>query len=210
MDEVAGNREYSVNEDKKNIPRWSQPVLHCSMLILQLVTGVVLLLAGKRLFWLAVGLAGFFIGLQLGLDSFESTLASWLCGVVLGLVGVALAIGLQGILIVLSGLLLGAFAGMVLADLLPPGMESLETITWVCWGVGAVLGGVLALTFFDLGLILLTSIAGAGMILNFTELSPLVEVILLVVLSSIGMLIQTRLIPDKKTSSAPTEKAAKS
>lgn len=75
--------------------------------MLELLAGVVLLVAGKRLFWLAVGLAGFFVGFQIGLNYFESPVASWGCGIVLGLIGIMLAIGLQSMLIVLSGLLLG-------------------------------------------------------------------------------------------------------
>jgi uncharacterized membrane protein len=76
------------------------------------VAGALLLIAGRRLFWLFVGLVGFFAGLRFAplFLSGRPEHMSWLVAILFGVLGMFLAIVLQRFTVVLAGFLAGGFA----------------------------------------------------------------------------------------------------
>src|SRR5690349_11228256 len=76
-----------------------------------LVVGALLLLVGRRLFWLLVGIAGFLFAWSLSYQYFHlrEPGAQLLLAVVAGLVGVALAVFAQKLAIAFAGFVAGAY-----------------------------------------------------------------------------------------------------
>jgi hypothetical protein len=129
-----------------------------------------LLLLGRRLFWLFVALVGFGAGLLLAPYLLPEA-PDWLVLVValaLGLAGALLAVFLQRAAIAIAGLLAGAFVGSTLASAIA---GDGNTIMWVGTIVGAILGAILLSTVFDWGLIGLSSLVGASMIVESLSLT---------------------------------------
>jgi len=179
------------------------------VVIFEIVAGLVLLLAGKRLFWLAIAVAGFFIGFQVGADLFEPGWASWVCGAGLGLAGGILAVLYQSVIVVLAGLLLGAVGGHFLGETL---LASPGDSIWLFRIGGGIVGAVVSLTLFDIGLMILTALAGAGLILNSVEVTPTMEIVLYAVLVTVGFLVQSKLVASEKSrrTTAASESASSS
>src|SRR5512142_2345265 len=87
--------------------------------ILDLVLGAILLVAGRRLFWLLVGAIGFVIGVMLATRFFHgSELTMVLAGLVLGLIFALLAIFLESIAIGIAGFLGGGYVLLSMAGML--------------------------------------------------------------------------------------------
>lgn len=160
--------------------------------LLALATGVVLLVLGRRLFWLFVGLVGFFTVYQISLESLHLHplgLRLFLAGIA-GLFGVLLALFVQKVAVGISGFLVGCWlaAGFLGVDLahaaaLRPGMA-------VVILVAGILAALLALRLFDLALIVLSSLAGAGLIVDAAHVGRPGRTLFLVLLALAGIAIQ--------------------
>src|SRR6185503_10713713 len=86
------------------------------------LVGVALLVAGRRLFWLAVGALGFIAGYQ-AMERWGTGLphsAALVVAVAVGVVGLVLAIFVQRVAVALAGF----FLGVVLASLVLPHLVS--------------------------------------------------------------------------------------
>src|SRR6185295_19307424 len=85
--------------------------------ILALIAGALLLIAGRRLFWLFVGLVGFFTVYRwfAPYPAGPSPSGRWLVAILAGLLGIVLAIFLQRLAVALAGFLVGGWfaAGML-------------------------------------------------------------------------------------------------
>lgn len=132
------------------------------------VAGAVLLLFGRRLFWLAVGLAGFLLGyaLVLELAADVDRVLAVAAGVVTGLAGALLAVFFHQLALAVGGLLLGGYGVHLLA--LRYGVEP-EAARWVLVAVGAVAGALLLRLVFEAALILLSAVLGAVLVLTPLE-----------------------------------------
>src|SRR5437867_3046454 len=82
--------------------------------LIGLVVGTLLLLFGRQLFWLFVGLIGFAAGLQLAplLLPGTSEVVVFIAAVLLGLAGAVLAILLQKVAIALAGFVAGGYIAL--------------------------------------------------------------------------------------------------
>jgi len=155
-----------------------------------LAIGIALLVAGRRLVWLALAAAGLVAGVVIGnqlwtADSVWLTLGLALAG---GLVGAWLAVALPRAAVAVLGLVLGVVAGLELATLLGVG-------GWMSWLVGLVLGLVASLVaarVLELALVVLTAGAGAALLVAATGLDPAAEAALFVGAWIVGSLIQGR------------------
>ncbi len=89
--------------------------VHYSLVFL--VLGLLLLLLGRRLFWLFVAVAGFVVGVQAAPYILPHQSELFLLGIalVLGVIGALLAIFLQKVAIALGGFVAGGYIAMVLA-----------------------------------------------------------------------------------------------
>ncbi len=161
-----------------------------------IILGLVALLLGKRLFWLFAGIVGFALGwwlTDLLLTANTNPILLLLVEVVAGLVvaGLARFLGRWAIRIV------AAIAGFVVLPTLLRDLGMLGDISQFSWGViGAVAGFVFALFLTNWTLIFLSSILGAGLILNgaqtFISLSEAVRMIVGFILIALGVVVQSR------------------
>src|SRR6266496_630040 len=116
--------------------------------VINLVLGGALLIAGRKLFWLFVGAAGFITGIQLATRFFQgSGLAAIIVGLVIGVLFALLAIFLQAIVIGIAGFLTGGYILTVLASLI--GLHVTGAATWLIYIIGGFIGVVLVSFLFD-------------------------------------------------------------
>ncbi|MBE7553864.1 MAG: DUF4203 domain-containing protein [Anaerolineales bacterium] len=158
--------------------------------VVAILVGVVVLIAGRQLFWLFVGAVGFVVGLSLAFQLLADQ-PPWLillAAVLLGLVGIVVAVFLQTIAVGLAGFLMGGYALTWLGQQFS---LDLSQWGWLIFVVGGVMGVLLAIYLFDAALIILSALAGASLIVQAISLDPLVTVILFLVLVLLGILIQT-------------------
>ncbi len=158
----------------------------------QIVAGLLILILGRRLFWIFVGVVGFFFGLQYGM-SFFSGIADWmllLLSLVTGLVCAALTIVLQRLAVALAG----GFAGGLLAFKLAPfvGLHTQEG-QWVAFIAGGLLAAALISALFDPALIFLSAATGALMITGALPLDEMVVPLLFGILFIVGVAVQLRI-----------------
>jgi hypothetical protein len=164
---------------------------------LQIVFGAVLLTLGRKLFWLFVAGVGFAVGLYvtplLLPDAPQGvTLA---VGVALAVLGAVLAITLQKIAIGLVGFIAG---GLIALWLLRAFALDLGSIQWLLFIAGGILGALLLATLFDWGLILLSSLVGANLVVSgaggLMSLPQNLLPIIFLAVFGLGVLIQARLV----------------
>jgi len=157
---------------------------------LPIIAGVILLLFGRRLFWLFVGLAGFLFGLEIAPQLFhlDSTMMTFLVALLVGIVSAVLAIVLQRLAFALGGFFAGGYVGNILADQLQAGDSSM-----IWFVVAGVIGAVFAALLMDWAIIILSSLVGAVAIVDGLGMheGP-VGLILLLVLLLAGCIFQGR------------------
>lgn len=165
-------------------------------ILIQLALGTALLLLGKRLTWLLAAGAGFALGLYLnqgllaGLSPDITTLVPWALAAVFGLITL---LGKQVLLNVVGFVAGGVAFGWLLTTF---GLAATDNtlLTLGAFVVGGLAGMTLLSRLFDLGMIVLSSLLGAQIVL--LALQQLVELpdgfgsIALIVLVGIGVLVQ--------------------
>ncbi len=163
--------------------------------LLALATGVVLLVLGRRLFWLFVGIVGFLTVYQLSLDSLHvaSPGLRLVLSCLAGLFGVILAIFVQKVAVGIAGFLVGVWlAGGFLGLDVSHGANALSARPAVAVVVllAGILAAVLAVRLFGIALVALSSLAGAGLIADAAHLTEPARPLLLVLLTITGIAIQ--------------------
>lgn len=169
--------------------------------VINLVLGGGLLLAGRKLFWLFVGAAGFLTGIQLSTRFWQgSDLLAIIVGLVLGVIFALLAIFLQALVIGIAGFLIGGYIFTALAAML--GMDVTGSMTWILYGIGGVIGFILVSFLFDWAIITLSSLAGASLIIqSFFPESGTGGVIFFILLI-LGVVIQGSILRQEKAAAA--------
>lgn len=162
--------------------------------VLALAIGVALLVAGRKLYWLALGGVGFFAGLWLA-DRYLDIRAA---GLELGLAFLVAILGAwavsaaQRLAIALGGFFLGgAIAYWIGAWLTVPLDWNAGPWLWAVGFLGAVFGTFFAAVLFDASLIALTSFLGAILLSQASRLGPPHEGWLFLVLLLVGMVAQS-------------------
>jgi hypothetical protein len=134
-----------------------------TVLVLPIVIGVLLLLFGRRLFWLYVAACGLAVGVTLATRIF-SVQPDWLAlliGLGAGALGALLAVFFQGLAIRVGGSLAGAFIAVAIAK--GVGFEGGASF-WVMFVLGGIIGTMLMVVLFDWGLIVLSCLLGSSLI----------------------------------------------
>jgi hypothetical protein len=160
--------------------------------ILAILLGIVILVAGRRLFWVTIGVAGFIFALFLTLNFLQDQ-PLWLTlaiAVVMGIIGAFVAILLQQAAVALAGLLVGGYLAASLFVALAPNLAEWQ---WIAFIVGAVIGFILMVSLFEIALVVLSSFMGAALITQAINLEPWIEGLLLIILPIIGILVQLNL-----------------
>ena len=163
--------------------------MNASVPIVSLAIGIVVLLFGRRLFWLCVAAIGFAAGMQLAphLAHEPSPLLALTLAVVLGFVGALLALFLQKVAIAVAGFLAG---GRLAVGLMATFFAHYPSNYWIVFIIGGLLGAFLLLALFDWALILISALIGAHLIDTAITLPPTAHAILYAALVICGVLIQ--------------------
>lgn len=158
--------------------------------IVVIVAGIVLLVAGRSLFWLFVAITGFFVGAEVAGELFagEPEWVVWVIAAGAGIVGAVLAMLFERVAFALAGFYAGGYLALVAVQSLDGGMPELAVFV-----MGGVLGAVLATLVLDWAIIILSSLVGAGLIVGALTLEPAQAVLLAGVLVAGGVLIQAGL-----------------
>ena len=122
----------------------------------QIVAGLLILFLGRRLFWLFVGVVGFFFGVQFAVKVLGD-LSDWmvlLIALLVGIVSAALTMALQRLAVILAGGIAGGLLAMRIAP--AAGMYTEDGIL-VAFVAGAFLMAVVFYVLFDPALITISS-----------------------------------------------------
>jgi hypothetical protein len=172
------------NKIKRRIP----------MLVLNILIGIVLLLWGRKVFWLFVAGIGFVVAMDLvtrlfvGPQAEAVTPIALVAGLVAGVIGALLAIFLQRVAVGIVGFLAGGY--IVLSFLEIIGAGEMTTLSWVLAFVGGIIGLVLALVLLEWALIVLSSLSGAGLIAQSAGLNRSLAVLVFVIALIVGIVVQ--------------------
>jgi MFS family permease len=167
--------------------------MNFSVPIASALIGVVVLLFGRRLFWLCVAAVGFAAGVELAphLVTNPTPLVALIVAVVLGLIGALLAIFLQKIAIAVAGFLAGGKLATAIAAAFFIEHAHYFTITFV---IGGILGALLLLMLFDWALIFFSAMVGAHLIARTIVLPPSGATILFIALVALGIVVQVAML----------------
>lgn len=156
---------------------------------LNALLGFVLLLFGRTLYWIFVAFAGFLMGLYLAdvivVGATEQT--RLVVGLLFGGLGAVLAMAAQRIAFAVGGFFAGGYLAAALAGAVPA-----DGSGWLWLLVGGIVGAVVAAVMMDWAIVLLSSLAGAGVIVQAMGQDPVLSTIAYVVLVLIGLSFQAR------------------
>jgi hypothetical protein len=158
----------------------------------QVLVGLVLVLFGRKLFWLFVGVVGFLAGMRFGaqLVTGQPQIVMLAIALGVGLLAAVLAIVLQRVAVALAGGLAGGMLAMQIAVALGVNAESTG---WIFFVIGAVLAAILVSLVFDWALIILSALIGASIISDLLPFDPFARLISTIALFMLGAIVQSRL-----------------
>jgi len=158
--------------------------------ILSVLIGAVVLLFGRRLFWLCVAAVGFAAGTEIAphLMHEPTPILQLSIAIVFGFIGALLALFLQKIAIAIAGFLAGGKLAMALVAAFVAEGARYPGIAFI---VGGILGMILLLSLFDWALIVMSAVVGAYLIGHTIILPQTGATILFLVLAVIGVVFQS-------------------
>ena len=157
---------------------------------IDVVAGAVLLLVGRKLYWLFVAIAGFYVGFEVAraVSVGPPQWVIWLVAAVAGVIGALVAMLFQRLAFALGGFYAGAYLGLVGAERFLPSLAGPVIII-----VGGVLGAIAAALLMDWAIIVLSSMVGAALIVSYLNLGQLGNLLAYAGLLAIGIVVQTQL-----------------
>ncbi len=165
------------------------------MAIFNIVLGLILLIFGRKLFWLFVAIAGFLFGIQFSGLLFPDY-PQWirlLVALGAGLLGALLAVLVQRVAFALAGFYGGAYLALIVAQSLGAGRVSTPLFL-----VGGVVGALIAALIMDWAIIVISSLVGAGAVVEALAVGKSIGIMVFLVLATAGILVQARLLPQSK------------
>src|SRR5205809_7899753 len=163
--------------------------MNFSIPILSILIGVVILLFGRKLFWLCVAAIGFAAGVELAphLVQDPSALLSLTIALLLGIIGALLALFLQKFAIAVLGFLAGGKLATAIASAFFVHYAQYSTVIFV---IGGVIGAILLLAVFGWALIVVSSFVGAYLIQSAIVLPPTGSTLVFIGLGIVGIFVQ--------------------
>lgn len=154
-----------------------------------IAAGTVMLLFGRKLFWLFVATIGFLAGLSYLPNLLPGQPQNVIITVALigGLLGALLSILLQKIAVGLAGFAAG---GYVVYYIFQTVAINIGEYRGLAIAAGAILGAVLAGSMYDWALILVTSASGAVIITQYLPISLPIKGFILLAVFAAGLLAQ--------------------
>jgi hypothetical protein len=165
---------------------------------IEAVLGGVLLVAGRRLFWLFVAGVGFVVGLSLvpSLLPGQPEEIILIGAIALGVLGALLAQFAQKAAIGVVGFFGGGWLALWALGLLAGGSGIPQ---WIVFIVGGIIGVILLSVVFEWGLVLLSALIGANLLtMALMRLLPAFDAppfLIFLVLFGAGVLVQARALP---------------
>lgn len=158
----------------------------------QVLVGLALILFGRKLFWLFVGVVGFLAGMRFGeeLVKGQPEIVIIAIAIGIGLLAALLAIVLQRVAVALAGGLAGGMLAMQIAVMLGANADSFG---WIFFVAGAVLAAILVSVVFDWALIVLSALIGASIISDVLPFDHTAQLISLIALFVVGAIVQSRI-----------------
>lgn len=163
--------------------------MNTSIPIISAAIGAIVLLFGRKVFWLCVAAIGFAAGMALAphIVHEPTPLLALTFALLLGFIGALLALFLQKLAIGLAGFLAG---GRLAVGLVATFFVQYAPQYWLIFIIGGLIGAILLLMLFDWALVLISSLIGAHLITNAITLPPTGAVLLFTVIVLFGILIQ--------------------
>ena len=174
---------------------------------IRIVVGALTLVAGRKLYWLFVGVAGFAVGTTLA-ATFLAGRSEWLVlviGLIAGFLGAGLAVFLQRLAIGLAGFLVGGYLVVSAIDAL--GWRA-GVFSWILVLAGAIIGLVFVSSLFDWALIVLSALAGANLVSQAANLRAPFSALLFAVLLVVGVGVQGLMLQRDKRQAAKKESSS--
>jgi len=159
------------------------------MQLLIVILGLIVLVYGRRLFWLSVIISGFLLGMELT-NIFFTGHPYWvkmLGGLAAGLIGAVIAVFIERIAFALVGLYAGAYLAIGMAHGF--GLMNKDIFLGI---IGALAGAIISGLLMDWAIIVLSSLVGSGAIISQLELDHIIRILVFFVLFTIGCFTQTR------------------
>jgi hypothetical protein len=157
-----------------------------------IVAGGLLLLFGRKLFWLFVAIIGFLVGMmyipELLPEQPDQVILT--VSLIAGLLGALLSILLQKFAVGLAGLISGGYVAYYLLENI---VTNVGDFQWLAIIAGALAGAVLAGSMYDWALILISSASGAVIITQYLPITIPVNIVVLLILFFIGLVAQGRM-----------------
>ena len=147
--------------------------------IAYIIIGIILLMFGRKLFFVFAGMSAFLIGFEYA-DLFFSARNEKTAMIVLAFI-------VQKVGLSISGFLSGGYVSTMIVKEL--GFK-INWLPWVIFLLGGILGVVLVSVIFEWALIILSSLVGAFLIIQTTDFSLYWVKILFVLLASVGIVTQ--------------------
>jgi hypothetical protein len=172
---------------------------------IRILVGGLLLILGRKLFWIFVGAIGFLFGFNLA-SQYLSAQPDWvilLVAVLAGIIGAGLAVFVQRAAVVVAGFLAGGYLTLQLLAQLGIGAQPAPgDFAWLPFIVGGIVGALLLSVLFDWALIFLSSLAGANLITQAVNPDANVFTLIFVGLLLIGVLVQAGLMRSEQPTTA--------
>lgn len=162
-----------------------------------ILLGLILLVFGRKLFWLFVAIAGFLVGMEFT-RVILADLPRWILVVVAlgaGLVGALLVVMAERVAFALAGFLAGSYFAVILAHSLGATGNNI-----LLFAVGGVIGAVFAALIMNRAIIFLSCLVGAAAVVKGLGLGQEMSSFVFVVLVILGALVQTRLMKRSRQS----------
>jgi hypothetical protein len=159
----------------------------------RVLVGAALLLLGRRLFWLLVGVVGFTFGYEYGAQVYQGASETLLFTVALaaGVVGAVLAYFVQRLMVAVAGFMVGARLAVMLGNTIHPiPSQEFWALTFLA---GGIIGAALLVAVFDSALLFLSALFGASLIIETIDLPPYQKLALFLLLLVVGITVQANL-----------------
>ena len=169
------------------------------MIWINILIGLVLLLAGRRLFWLFVACVGFASGYHYAQQiwAVHSPVLLLILSITVGALGAILAIFFQKAAIVIAGFAAGGYIVLTLFDQVA---RLPDQLAWLPYIIGGIIGAIVLFFAFDWALIVLSTLTGAILIVQMAAFNPGIEIALFLVLVIAGMAFQAKTMTSERRS----------
>jgi len=161
------------------------------MIWIHILIGLILLFAGRRLFWLFVACVGFASGYHYAQQIWvvHSPVLLLILSIVVGGLGAIIAIFFQKAAIVIAGFAAGGYIVLTLFDQIA---RLPAPMAWLPYVIGGIIGAIALYFIFDWALIFLSTLTGATLIVQTAAFKPWVEIALFFALVVAGMAFQAK------------------